>query len=176
MCDPPPLPSPPNRLACRDQHFFLYHYHLRLHREILHTMADVEYIKSLFNFHPDWPKKGITFCDILPALRDPTAFEALITHLLNHIFAEVIPKLSAGPDGKKRIDAVVGLDARGFLLAPILALRLNAAFVPVRKSGKLPGSVEAATYMKEYGEVRMISHPFPAESAAVSSRCTRVRS
>ena len=46
---------------------------------------------------------------------------------------------------------MVGLDARGFLLGPILALRLGAAFVPVRKSGKLPGKVEQAKYEKEYG-------------------------
>jgi adenine phosphoribosyltransferase len=48
-------------------------------------------------------------------------------------------------------DVIVGLDARGFLLGPILALRLGAAFVPVRKGGKLPGQVQVAKYEKEYG-------------------------
>lgn len=48
-------------------------------------------------------------------------------------------------------DVIVGLDARGFLLGPVIAMRLGAAFVPVRKSGKLPGSVEVVKYEKEYG-------------------------
>lgn len=51
----------------------------------------------------------------------------------------------------KKIDVVVGLDARGFLIGPILALRLGAAFVPVRKAGKLPGACSSAIYEKEYG-------------------------
>jgi adenine phosphoribosyltransferase len=54
----------------------------------------------------------------------------------------------------KKIDVVIGLDARGFLLGPIIALRLGAAFVPVRKPGKLPGECLRATYEKEYGKVR----------------------
>ncbi|KDN41866.1 adenine phosphoribosyltransferase [Tilletiaria anomala UBC 951] len=112
-------------------------------------MADIEHLKSLFQFYPDFPKKGINFCDILPVLRDPQAFESLLTHILSHIFNFTLPKL-AGPS--KKIDVVVGLDARGFLLGPSIALRLGAAFVPVRKRGKLPGKCERATYMKEYGE------------------------
>ena len=55
--------------------------------------------------------------------------------------------------GSGKVDAVVGLDARGFLIGPILALRLGAAFVPVRKSGKLPGQCVQAVYEKEYGTV-----------------------
>ncbi|TFY72729.1 hypothetical protein EVG20_g242 [Dentipellis fragilis] len=51
----------------------------------------------------------------------------------------------------KKIDVIVGLDARGFLLGPIIALRLGAAFVPVRKSGKLPGECDKASFEKEYG-------------------------
>lgn len=50
---------------------------------------------------------------------------------------------------------MVGLDARGFLLGPLIALRLGAAFVPVRKDGKLPGACVKASYKKEYGEVRL---------------------
>ena len=53
----------------------------------------------------------------------------------------------------KKIDVVVGLDARGFLFGPIIALRLGAAFVPVRKAGKLPGQTITASYEKEYGTV-----------------------
>lgn len=86
--------------------------------------------------------QGITFLDIFPLLRDPLAFETLITHLLHHITTT-----HAG----KKPDVIVGLDARGFLIGPILALRLGAAFVPVRKPGKLPGDCEVAEYAKEYG-------------------------
>jgi len=59
----------------------------------------------------------------------------------------------------KKIDVVVGLDARGFLLGPIIALRLGAAFVPARKKGKLPGQCVTATYEKEYGTVSPIYSP-----------------
>ncbi|KAJ9123746.1 hypothetical protein QFC24_003520 [Naganishia onofrii] len=112
-------------------------------------MSDVQMIKSLLGVHPDFPKKGITFLDMFPVLRNPLATEALFSHLMNHIFNETIPKIKASSSGK--IDVVVGLDARGFLLGPILAMRLGAAFVPVRKAGKLPGQVNVVSYEKEYG-------------------------
>lgn len=71
---------------------------------------------------------------------------------MSHIFTHTLPNLiPAGSE--KKIDVVVGLDARGFLLGPILAMRLGAAFVPVRKRGKLPGQVEVVSYEKEYGVV-----------------------
>ncbi|WWC59060.1 adenine phosphoribosyltransferase [Kwoniella dejecticola CBS 10117] len=106
-------------------------------------MSDVAYLKSLLGVHPDFPKKGITFLDIFPILRDPVAFETLITHLIHHI---ITANSEAG-----RPEVIVGLDARGFLLGPIIAMRLGCAFVPVRKGGKLPGAVEVVKYQKEYG-------------------------
>jgi adenine phosphoribosyltransferase len=72
----------------------------------------------------------------------------LITHLTDHIISHTLQISQA-----TKIDAVVALDARGFLLGPIIALRLGAAFVPVRKAGKLPGKCINATYEKEYGTV-----------------------
>ena len=96
--------------------------------------------------------QGIVFLDIFPILRDHLAFETLITHFMHHITAVTIPSLSADAPSKK-IDVVVGLDARGFLIGPTLALRLGAAFVPVRKKGKLPGKCTMAKFEKEYGEV-----------------------
>ncbi|KAF8517838.1 adenine phosphoribosyltransferase [Gautieria morchelliformis] len=108
-------------------------------------MGDVQYLKSLLGLYPDWPKKGVNFLDIFPILRDPIAFESLITHFVDHITSHTIPS------NKKNIDVVVALDARGFLLGPIIALRLGAAFVPVRKKGKLPGPCVTAQYIKEYG-------------------------
>ncbi|KAJ1311043.1 hypothetical protein OPQ81_009548 [Rhizoctonia solani] len=109
-------------------------------------MADVEYLRGLLGVHPNFPKRGITFLDLFPILRNPLAFETLITHLVHHITSQTIPKLES-----KKIDTVVGLDARGFLLGPVVALRLGAAFVPVRKKGKLPGKCTTVTYEKEYG-------------------------
>ncbi|KAI0773850.1 adenine phosphoribosyltransferase [Fomes fomentarius] len=109
-------------------------------------MADVEYLKGLLRPYPDWPKKGIVFLDIFPLLRDPVRFETLITHFVYKLTSDTIAKSPT-----KKIDVVVGLDARGFLLGPIIAMRLGAAFVPVRKKGKLPGEVVRAQYEKEYG-------------------------
>ncbi|KAL5527495.1 hypothetical protein ACEPAG_6286 [Sanghuangporus baumii] len=114
-------------------------------------MADVEFIKSHLAEYPDFPKKGILFQDFLPILRSPLAFETLLTHFTHHITTTVIPRIPADAPSRK-IDVIVGLDARGFLIGPPLALRLGAAFVPVRKRGKLPGPCVQAVYEKEYGE------------------------
>ncbi|KAK2740461.1 adenine phosphoribosyltransferase [Myotisia sp. PD_48] len=92
---------------------------------------------------PDFPSPGILFEDILPIFADPTLHDALLRSLELHILS------TYGSDQKP--DVIVGLEARGFLFGPSLALRLGAAFVPVRKQGKLPGPVETETYQKEYG-------------------------
>ncbi|KAG6331730.1 hypothetical protein ID866_7359 [Astraeus odoratus] len=109
-------------------------------------MSDVEYLRSLLTQYDDFPKPGVGFLDIFPILRDPFAFETLITHFVHHITSQTIPKSVL-----KKVDVVVGLDARGFLLGPTIALRLGAAFVPVRKKGKLPGPCSSVSYEKEYG-------------------------
>jgi adenine phosphoribosyltransferase len=88
------------------------------------------------------------FLDIFPILRDPVATETLITNFVHHLTSDTIRKSET-----KKIDVIVGLDARGFLLGPLVALRLGAAFVPVRKRGKLPGQCTSAVYEKEYGTV-----------------------
>lgn len=98
---------------------------------------------------------------MFPILRDPIAFETLITHFMHHLTSHTIPLSPA-----KKIDVVVGLDARGFLFGPIIALRLGAAFVPVRKAGKLPGAVVTAQYEKEYGTV---SHHLSQSRLAIES-------
>jgi len=109
-------------------------------------MSDVEYLNNLLTRHPDFPKKGIIFLDIFPIFRDPIALETVVTHLVHRITSHTIPNSAS-----KKVDVIVGLDARGFLLGPIIALRLGAAFVPVRKRGKLPGQCVAVSYEKEYG-------------------------
>ncbi|KAF9336100.1 adenine phosphoribosyltransferase [Podila minutissima] len=102
---------------------------------------DIQRINSLIRDIPDFPKKGIMFKDIFPLFQDPIAVEMAITHIVNHINTTI----------DKKIDVVVGLDARGFLFGPLVAMRLGAAFAPVRKAGKLPGATTQVTYEKEYG-------------------------
>jgi len=87
---------------------------------------------------PDFPKPGVTYKDITPLLGDPAAFRAAV---------DAMVELHAG-DG---ITKVLGVEARGFILAAPVALGLGAGFVPVRKVGKLPWTVEATEYALEYG-------------------------
>ena len=95
-------------------------------------------LKKLIREVPDYPKPGILFYDLTTLLKDKTGFRSLIDQLCSHY------------DGHK-IDLVVGIEARGFILAPALAYRLNAGFVPVRKPRKLPAPVARVTYDLEYG-------------------------
>ncbi|KAH6657841.1 phosphoribosyltransferase-like protein [Truncatella angustata] len=97
-------------------------------------------LAALRNF-PDFPIPGIDFIDILPIFQDPQTFEALLQVLTN----EISETLGFTPD------VIVGLDARGFLFGPTLALRLGCSFVAVRKKGKVPGPTVTAAYEKEYG-------------------------
>ena len=86
---------------------------------------------------PDFPQPGITFRDITPMLADPEMLAAVVDALV-----EAFP----GP-----IDKVLGIEARGFILAAPVAYRAGAGFVPVRKAGKLPHDVEQVEYELEYG-------------------------
>lgn len=96
----------------------------------------------------DFPIKGIVFIDIMPIFRDP-ATHATLLHALE-LQALHFPAPAAATDAPW-VDLVVGLDARGFLFGPGLALKLGAGFAPVRKQGKLPGPCVTASYAKEYG-------------------------
>ena len=88
---------------------------------------------------PDFPKPGIAFKDIMPMLADARAFAAAIDAL-------------AAPWRDARIDAVLCIEARGFLLGAAVARALEAGMVPVRKPGKLPGATLEQRYALEYGE------------------------
>jgi adenine phosphoribosyltransferase len=92
---------------------------------------------------PDFPIPGIDFVDILPLFAD----HALHTSLIRALELQVLLL-----NGGTKPDVVVGLDARGFLFGPSLALRLGASFAPVRKRGKLPGPTAEAAFEKEYGQ------------------------
>ncbi|KAJ5632184.1 Adenine phosphoribosyltransferase [Penicillium lividum] len=100
-------------------------------------------LRSSLRQFPDFPTPGILFEDILPIFADPKLHEALIRSLELHILAN---------NGGQKPDVIVGLEARGFLIGPSLALRLGAGFVPVRKQGKLPGPCITQGYEKEYGQ------------------------
>jgi adenine phosphoribosyltransferase len=100
--------------------------------------VNVEALKALVRTVPDYPKPGILFYDITTLLKDKTGFAQLIDAMTAHF------------DGRK-IDLVLGIEARGFIFGPALAYRLNAGFVPVRKPRKLPASVVSVSYDLEYG-------------------------
>ncbi|KAI0126506.1 phosphoribosyltransferase-like protein [Xylariales sp. AK1849] len=98
-------------------------------------------VVSALRQFPDFPIPGIDFIDILPIFQDPHTFESL----LQVLELQIKDTLGVVPD------VIVGLDARGFLFGPSLALRLNCSFVPVRKQGKMPGPCVTTSYDKEYG-------------------------
>ena len=97
-----------------------------------------EPLKKLIREVADFPKKGILFYDITTLLKDKTGFAAIIDALSEHYL-------------DKKVDLVLGMEARGFIFAPAVAYRLNAGFVPVRKPGKLPAATTRHDYALEYG-------------------------
>lgn len=105
-------------------------------------------LRSSLRQFPNFPQPGILFEDILPIFASPSLHAALLRALELHIQATHPPTLTPPFVG---VDVVVGLEARGFLFGPSLALKLGAAFVPVRKQGKLPGECVKVGYEKEYG-------------------------
>lgn len=118
-----------------------------------HTTEELEILatslRAALRQYPDFPTPGILFEDILPIFASPSLHASLIRALELHVTATHPPTLSPPYAG---VDVVIGLEARGFLFGPSLALKLGAAFVPVRKAGKLPGDTVKVTYKKEYGE------------------------
>ena len=94
---------------------------------------------------PDFPEQGITFRDITPLLGDVDSFRFVVDALADEFTGETI-------------DRVLGIEARGFLLAAPVAYRLGAALVPVRKSGKLPHDTHTESYQLEYGSDALELH------------------
>ncbi|MFB7940576.1 adenine phosphoribosyltransferase [Streptomyces sp. NPDC004779] len=103
---------------------------------------------------PDYPKPGVLFKDITPLLADPEAFTALTDELAALCSAQGATK-------------IVGLEARGFILAAPVAVRAGLGFVPVRKAGKLPGATLRQAYELEYGTAEIEVH---AEDLAAGDR------
>ena len=106
------------------------------------TVAELE--RAIRNV-PDFPKPGIQFKDITPVLADA------------RLFAGSVDLLSAG-FAPGSVDAVVGIDARGFIFAAAAALRLRAGFIPIRKQGKLPFRTLEQSYELEYGANTVAVH------------------
>lgn len=99
--------------------------------------ANQQMILDLIRDVPDWPKPGVVFKDITPLLEKPAGLQACVDEIVR-----------LAPDD---VDVVVGMEARGFIFAAPVALRLKAGFVPVRKPGKLPGEVFEQQFALEYG-------------------------
>ncbi len=95
-------------------------------------------VKTIIRDVPDFPKKGIVFKDITPLLSDHAVFAEMIKHFAGHF-------------RKAGVTKVLGIEARGFLLAAPIAMELGAGLVPVRKKGKLPYKSVSASYALEYG-------------------------
>ncbi|SEN46155.1 adenine phosphoribosyltransferase [Palleronia pelagia] len=100
-----------------------------------------DYIRTI----PDFPHEGIMFRDVTTLFADPRGFRMCIDQLL-HPFAD------------QRIDKVVGLEARGFILGGAVAHQLSVGFVPIRKKGKLPAATLSQEYQLEYGSATMEVH------------------
>jgi len=102
------------------------------------TGVNCEPLKKLIREIPDFPKKGILFYDITTLLKDKLGLATLIDALAEYYLP-------------KKVDLILGMEARGFIFGPALAYRLNAGFVPVRKPGKLPAPTARVEYELEYG-------------------------
>ena len=111
-------------------------------------------LKAYIRDVPDFPKKGILFKDITPLLKDPKAFSFVIETFAKHYESY-------------KLDAVVAVESRGFILGGALAKELNLSFVPVRKPGKLPWKAIQQSYELEYGTDKLEIHE---DSFAANSR------
>lgn len=102
-------------------------------------------LRALVRDVPDFPKPGILFRDLTPLMRDPAGWQ------------EVVRQLSAVCE-RLQPDLIVGIESRGFIVGTALATAVQLGFVPVRKPGKLPGSVTGVDYDLEYGTDRLEIH------------------
>ena len=106
---------------------------------------NIEDLKALVRDVPDFPQPGVVFKDITPLLADPIAFSTVIDLIVVHF-------------GRGNVDKVVGIEARGFILASPVAYHFGAGFVPVRKKDKLPWETISEEYELEYGTAALEIH------------------
>ena len=109
------------------------------------SLSNCDFLKQLIREVPDFPKPGVLFYDITTLLKDKVGFAKLVDNLGQRYIG-------------RRVDLVLGIEARGFIFGPALAYRLNAGFVPVRKPKKLPAETAKWTYDLEYGSDTLEVH------------------
>lgn len=97
-------------------------------------------VKSRIRTIPNYPKKGIMFRDITTLIKDPVGFRLVIDNITQRYLSNEVA-----------FDTIVGIEARGFIIGGALSYTLGKGFIPIRKSGKLPGVVEEQEYALEYG-------------------------
>jgi adenine phosphoribosyltransferase len=108
-------------------------------------MSSFDYCRSLIRDVPDFPRPGIVFKDITPLLARPRALHIVLDGIAERFIGE-------------HVDAIVGIEARGFIFGGALAARLNASFVPARKPGKLPAAVDRIEFATEYSKDALEMH------------------
>jgi len=113
----------------------------------------VDKIKAAIREVPDFPKPGIMFKDITPILKDPVLLNQTVDYFYNQL-------------KDKKVQYVAGIESRGFILGAPLAYKLGAGFIPIRKKGKLPSTVESHTYDLEYGTDTVEIHTDALEPGA----------
>jgi adenine phosphoribosyltransferase len=112
---------------------------------VARPVSTFDFARSLIRDVPDFPKAGISFKDITPLLASPRALHVVLDGIAERFIGE-------------HVDAIVGIEARGFIFGGALAARLNASFVPVRKPGKLPAAVDRVDFVTEYSRETLEMH------------------
>lgn len=107
--------------------------------------CDVSHLAAYIRDIPDFPKPGVNFKDVTPLLLDHVAFSTAVDAIVLHF-------------GRGTVDKVVGIEARGFILAAPVAYHFGAGFVPARKAGKLPAEARSIAYELEYGQETLEIH------------------
>ncbi|MDU0810428.1 MAG: adenine phosphoribosyltransferase [Burkholderia sp.] len=105
----------------------------------------IEFFHGHIRSIPDWPEPGVVFRDITPLLQSPKALRVLIDLFVQRYI-------------NAKLDYVVGIDARGFIIGPVIAYELCIGFLPIRKVGKLPYRTKSESYHLEYGSATVEIH------------------
>ncbi len=111
----------------------------------MELLSSIQRIRDALRTIPDFPKPGIQFIDITPVLQNGQLFRLCINLLIERYH-------------KKKLDAIVGVDARGFILGAAVACQLGIGFIPMRKKGKLPYKTKSVSYDLEYGSATLEVH------------------
>jgi adenine phosphoribosyltransferase len=112
---------------------------------LVRAQSTFDFCRALIRDVPDFPRAGIVFKDLTPLLASPRALHIVLDGIAERFIGE-------------HIDAIVGIEARGFIFGGALAARLNASFVPVRKPGKLPAAVDRVEFTTEYSREVLEMH------------------